>query len=79
MQKESLTILETLPPLSVDPHFMALEAMAESMQKKLLARLFAEEPDRFSKFHFQLEGLLIDFSKQRIDQSVFEKLADLKK
>ena len=79
MQKESLTILETLPPLSVDPHFMALEAMAESMQKKPLAYLFAEEPDRFSKFHFQLEGLLIDFSKQRIDQAVLEKLADLTK
>lgn len=74
---QSLTILETLPPLSADPHFVALEALAESMQKKALAQLFIEMPNRFEAFHFQFEELLIDFSKQRIDQEVLTKLAAL--
>ena len=77
MQNESLAILETLPPLSADPHYIALEQMAESMRKKPLVQLFEQNPHRFEALHFQLEELLIDFSKQRVDADILAQLAAL--
>jgi glucose-6-phosphate isomerase len=38
---------------------------------------FAQDPDRFAKYHVELDDLLFDFSKHRVDDAVVEKLLQL--
>ena len=38
---------------------------------------FASDPDRFGTYHVQLDDLLFDFSKHRIDAALMEKLVQL--
>ena len=42
-----------------------------------LRDLFAADPDRFCRFSVRLDGLLVDFSKQRIDAKALELLVAL--
>ncbi|MBS0352320.1 MAG: glucose-6-phosphate isomerase [Proteobacteria bacterium] len=44
-----------------------------------LRDLFSSDPERFSHLSFELEGMLVDFSKQRVDQRTIELLLDLTK
>lgn len=55
----------------------ALVAHQAHFSKVHLRDLFASDPQRFSRFSFVLEGLLVDFSKQRIDESTLRMLIDL--
>lgn len=53
--------------LNDTPAWRALEAHAASMRPQHLRDLFASNPDRFKDFSLKQDGLLLDFSKQRID------------
>ncbi len=44
------------------------------MQATHLRELFAEDPDRFKKFHLQFKDILVDFSKNNINTETLELL-----
>ncbi|MCU0708774.1 MAG: glucose-6-phosphate isomerase [Pirellula sp.] len=46
-------------------------------QQKHLRDLFAEDPQRYARFSVEALGILLDFSKNRIDDSSFKHLIDL--
>src|SRR5690606_14308253 len=50
-----------------------------SINEKSLKQLFAEDPQRFEKFSLQLEDILLDFSKNRIDDETLALLIQLAK
>jgi len=52
---------------------------AKSVKKKPLKKLFEEDKNRFIKFSIKTEDLLIDFSKENIDQQSYKDLIDLAK
>ena len=55
----------------------ALEAHHADMSEVTLAQLFAADPGRFKDFHLELDDILFDFSKQRIDRTTLALLLDL--
>jgi glucose-6-phosphate isomerase len=55
-----------------------LEQEASRLEQTNLTQLFANE-DRFKKFSLELEDLLFDYSKQKIDSQVKDKLLELAK
>ena len=55
----------------------ALEAHHADMSEVTLARLFAADPGQFKDFHLELDDILFDFSKQRIDRTTLALLLDL--
>jgi len=42
-----------------------------------LRDLFAEDPDRFNRFHIRLTDILVDYSKNRITDETLNLLFDL--
>ena len=52
------------------------QAWNASRSLRIEAR-FAQDPDRFEKFHLQLPGWLYDFSKQDVDDAVWAGALDL--
>ena len=55
----------------------ALEAHHADMSEVTIAQLFAADPGRFKDFHVELDDILFDFSKQRIDRTTLALLLDL--
>ncbi|MDR1762264.1 MAG: glucose-6-phosphate isomerase [Bacteroidales bacterium] len=55
----------------------ALEAYYASFQNTHMKDLFATDVNRFSKFSLRFEDILIDFSKNRIDEKVMTLLVQL--
>ncbi|MCL2327732.1 MAG: glucose-6-phosphate isomerase [Bacteroidetes bacterium] len=55
----------------------ALEAYYASFQNTQMKDLFAADANRFSKFSLRFEDILIDFSKNRIDEKVMSLLVQL--
>ena len=55
----------------------ALEAHRQSWCARTIADLFAADPHRFDRFHVQLDDLLFDFSKHRLDDETLGLLIDL--
>ncbi len=55
----------------------ALEKSAEKLKQQHLKSLFANDDQRFDKFSTQIPGILFDYSKQLIDDSVFTQLIKL--
>ncbi len=55
----------------------ALEAHHAEMGEVTIAQLFAADPERFRDFHVELDGILFDFSKHRIDRTTLALLLDL--
>ncbi len=74
MEFEKLT---HIPLLTEDPAFIALQKLAKERQSASLNMLFQHNQARFAELHYQLDDLLIDFSKQRIDQQVLAALEAL--
>lgn len=64
-------------PLERTHTWPALEAEAARMRASSLAQLFAADPGRTTHFRVQACGLTLDYSKQRIDSRVLERLFDL--
>ena len=59
------------------PAWQALAAHAEKLRPQHLRQLFADDPDRFQRFSLQHDGLLLDFSKQRITAETRTLLQEL--
>jgi glucose-6-phosphate isomerase len=55
----------------------ALEAHHADMGEATIAELFAKDPHRFADFHIELDDILFDFSKHRIDRTTLSLLVDL--
>jgi glucose-6-phosphate isomerase len=63
------------PSLTASASFQALQA--HHAQQPPLRQLFADDPERFQKMTLDAAGLLLDFSKNRIDASTLSLLLDL--
>jgi glucose-6-phosphate isomerase len=61
----------------VDQAWAALEADARRLGSIPVAQLFAADPQRFAHFSRELEGLLLDFSRQRLDGDALQALLGL--
>jgi glucose-6-phosphate isomerase len=61
------------------PAWKALEAHAKAVGGRHLRDLFRAEPDRFTRYSYRLDDLLVDASKQRIDGETLRLLLDLAK
>ncbi|MFA7290806.1 MAG: glucose-6-phosphate isomerase [Rhodocyclaceae bacterium] len=62
--------------------WQALEEHAATMRSQHLRELFAADGERFSRLSLEVDGLLFDYSKQRLDAttlSLLAKLADERK
>jgi glucose-6-phosphate isomerase len=53
----------------------SLEGKGRNM--RAIADLFATDPGRFKRFSMEAAGLLLDFSRQRLDEAALEGLLDL--
>ncbi|HQR04185.1 MAG: glucose-6-phosphate isomerase [Proteobacteria bacterium] len=59
------------------PSWQMLRSRAGTFRKRHLRDLFAGDPDRFRRFSVESDGLLLDFSKQRLDAEVLQELIAL--
>ncbi len=59
------------------PIRQALIEHTERLSDVRISALFDDNPDRFKQFSRSLGGLLVDFSKNRVDAAVMESLLDL--
>jgi glucose-6-phosphate isomerase len=64
-------------PLTETEPWKALEAHFQEIGQVHMRELFAADPERFNHFSLELDGLLFDFSKNRIDETTVDLLADL--
>jgi glucose-6-phosphate isomerase len=66
-----------MPHLSLSAARDALLAHARTLRSVHLRQLFAADPERFTRFSLAHAGLLLDFSKQRLDATALDRLHDL--
>jgi glucose-6-phosphate isomerase len=59
------------------PAWVALQAHHRTFADRHLRELFAADPQRFEAFSLELDGLLLDLSKNRIDGETMRLLRDL--
>ena len=59
------------------PAWQALADHASEMASVTLRDLFKDDPDRFSRFSIEDDGLLLDLSKNRITETTLARLLDL--
>jgi glucose-6-phosphate isomerase len=64
-------------PLTKTKPWKALEAHFQEISQLHMRELFAADPERFDRFSRELDGLLFDYSKNRIDETTVGLLADL--
>lgn len=57
--------------------FETLGKLRKSMEDQPMRLLFAEDPNRFQRFSASGAGILLDYSKNRIDEEVMTALFDL--
>jgi len=46
-----------------------LERAAEACRSRSISALFAKNPQRFERFSVEAQGILLDFSRQRMDET----------
>ncbi len=63
--------------LTTSPAWQALERHAAALRELRMADLFAAEPGRFERFSLRHEGLLFDYSKNRVDTTTIGLLVEL--
>jgi glucose-6-phosphate isomerase len=66
--------------VSYGPHTRAWQALrgeAEALERRSIAELFAEHPERGAQFSRETEGLLLDFSRQLLDHKALTLLLEL--
>ncbi|UYQ95078.1 glucose-6-phosphate isomerase [Chitinophaga horti] len=56
-----------------------LSAHATEMKKVQMRKLFAEDPERYNKYHLQLENILFDYSKNIVTDKTLTLLQSLAK
>lgn len=54
-----------------------LQLLAAQFKKVHLADLFAQDKQRFAHLHAQFQGMLLDYSKERLDTAVLSQLVHL--
>ncbi|MBT8125264.1 MAG: glucose-6-phosphate isomerase [Gammaproteobacteria bacterium] len=59
------------------PSYQALASHFEEIKLHSMREMFAQDESRFSKFSVQLNGLLFDYSKNRINVATIDKLVAL--
>jgi glucose-6-phosphate isomerase len=64
-------------PLTETVPWKALEAHFQEIGQVHMRELFAADPERFDRFTLELDGLLFDYSKNRINETTVRLLADL--
>jgi len=55
----------------------ALEEHKQSMAGQTIADFFRDDPNRFERFHVELDGILFDFAKHRINETTVGLLVNL--
>jgi glucose-6-phosphate isomerase len=63
-----------MPNLSRRPEWRALKAHARAMREVRIADLLAGDGERVARFTLELDGLLVDFSKQRVSGETMDLL-----
>lgn len=63
--------------LSASPAWKALAAHFAEIQSDTMKDMFAADPARFDKFSLDFEGILMDFSKNRINDETMKLLYGL--
>jgi len=66
-------------PITTCSAWRILGAYRDSVARFHLRDWFVADPARFSRRSLEFEGILVDFSKQRVDQRALELLLDLTK
>ncbi|MEQ1917051.1 MAG: glucose-6-phosphate isomerase, partial [Gallionella sp.] len=64
---------------TLSPAWQALAAHHNEMKSVHMRQLFQDDAQRFERFTVQLQSLLFDYSKNRVDQKTMELLIDLAK
>ncbi|MBN2713066.1 MAG: glucose-6-phosphate isomerase [Planctomycetes bacterium] len=64
-------------PLTQTAPWRDLASHYEDIKAKKMKDMFAADPERFSKFSIQLDEMLFDFSKNRIDENTVKLLCKL--
>jgi glucose-6-phosphate isomerase len=64
-------------PLTASASFQALQAHHDATDGRTMRQLFAANPARFSQMTIEAAGLLLDYSKNRLDADTLRLLADL--
>jgi len=59
------------------PAYARLQQHFQEVRERHLKDLFAQDPDRFSKFSLRFEDMLLDFSKNRVTAETMQLLRDL--
>ena len=63
--------------LTATPAWKALAAHFEETSKATMKDMFAKDADRFDKFSLDFEGILLDYSKNRITDETMKLLYGL--
>jgi glucose-6-phosphate isomerase len=63
--------------LTASASWKALQAHFEQVQHAHMRDMFDQDPDRFEKFSARMDDILLDFSKNRINDETFRLLCDL--
>ena len=67
---------KTLPQTA---EWQALKKHYETIKDSQMRDMFAKDPERFNKFSLKLENMLLDYSKNRINEETMKLLVDLAK
>jgi len=65
--------------MQIEDAWEKVHAHASRLKKNHLRELFKGDANRFSRFSFSLDDLLVDFSKEKIDGQALDALLDLAK
>lgn len=76
-QSETQTFSPNAKPLTSLPAWKDLQAHADQMKSTTIKDLFARDPQRGPKLTLEAEGLLLDYSKNRIDDQTLKLLSAL--
>ena len=57
-----------MPPLTDSPAWKRLEEHYPQIAPRHMRDLFAQDPQRFERFHLRLDDILFDYSKNRITE-----------
>jgi glucose-6-phosphate isomerase len=69
-------MLQTHNPIEA-PSWSKLEMLFLTFQATHMRELFQDDPQRFEKFHLRFEDILVDFSKNLVNEEVIRQLISL--
>ena len=66
-----------IPAITATASFQSLQAHSASLRDVHLRQLFAADPARFAGMTVDAAGLLLDYSKNRVDATAMALLMDM--